>query len=223
MKKELSDKKILEELTKKENNTGNISDALEEITGQRWWMHEEMKPIFKAKIVGRAITVRMRPVLKSDTKEYANYALEAIDKAGEGDILVYVMEDGKNVAALGDIMGTAAKIRGVSGAVIDGAVRDVESLEEMNFPVWSRSVTPATMVGRMVSIEFQEIVKCGEIYVTPGDYLVCDRDGVVVIPKACINQVIEKIKIYAKKEKIIIADIKINKQIAKAIQKINRY
>jgi len=98
-------------------------------------MHEEMKPIFKAKIVGRAITVRMRPVLKNDTKEYANYALEAIDKAGEGDILVYMMEDGKNVAALGDIMGTAAKIRGVSGAVIDGAVRDVYSLEEMGFPV----------------------------------------------------------------------------------------
>jgi len=60
----------------------------------------------------------------------------------------------------------------------------------------------------MVSIEFQTIVKCGEIYVTPGDYLVCDQDGVVVIPKAYINKVLEKIKMYAKKEKIIIADIK---------------
>ena len=101
------------ELVKKENNTGNISDALEEITGQRWWMHEEMKPIFKAKIVGRAVTILMRPILKHDNKNYTNYALNAIDKAGEGDILVYVMEDGRNVAALGDIMGTAAKIRGV--------------------------------------------------------------------------------------------------------------
>lgn len=223
MKKQLSDKKIIEELGKKENNTGNIADALEEITGERWWMHEEMKPIFKSKIVGRAVTVSMRPVLKHDEKIYKNYALEIIDKAGPGDILVYVMKDGANVAALGDLMGTAAKVRGVTGAVIDGAVRDVGSLEEMDFPVWSRKVNPATMVGRMVSVEMQMPVNCGGILVSPGDYLVCDRDGVVVVPKRYIGIVLSKLVEYADKERTIIKLIKKHRGIVKAIQQINRY
>ena len=223
MKKKPSDKQIIEDLRKKENNTGNIADALEEITGQRWWMHEEIKPIFKAKIVGRAVTVSMRPVLRHDEKIYKNYALEVIDKAGAGDILVYVMNDGANVAALGDIMGTAAKVRKVAGAVIDGAVRDVGSLEEMDFPVWSRKISPATMVGRMVSVDMQMPVNCGGVLVTPGDYLVCDLDGVVVVPKRYIAIVLNKLLKYANKEKAIIEIIKKQKSLVKAIQKINRY
>jgi regulator of RNase E activity RraA len=216
--------KYIVELRKKQNNSGNVSDAIEEITGVRGWMVADMKPIFKKKIVGRAVTVEMRPLLNNDIRKYKNNnALEIIDIAGKDQVLVYVMKDGLNVAAMGDLMATAAKTRGIEGAVIDGAVRDTEQLETMKFPVWSRRVSPATMVGRMVSTEIQVPVTCGEVLVMPGDYLICDSDGVVVIPQKIIQEVIEKLKIYSKKEKQIIQYILEFKSIIKAISKINRY
>ena len=216
-------KNYISELNKKENNTGNIADAVEEITGFRGWMSSDMKPIYKARIVGRASTIKMRPVLNNDKRKYSNYALEIIDSANSGDILVYVMEDSLEVAAMGDLMGTAAKVRGITGAIIDGAVRDIAQLEHLEFPVWSRRVSPATMVGRMVSVEMQVPLICAGVLVKPGDYLVCDTDGVVNIPQESIELVLDKLKEYSIKEKKLITLIKKEKGIIKAIEKINRY
>jgi regulator of RNase E activity RraA len=89
--------KYIVELRKKQNNSGNVSDAIEEITGVRGWMVADMKPIFKKKIVGRAVTVEMRPLLNNDIRKYKNNnALEIIDIAGKDQVLVYVMKDGLN-------------------------------------------------------------------------------------------------------------------------------
>ena len=172
--------KVIEELRKV--STGNIADAVDEATGQRGFMYHDMKPIFKAKIVGPAATAVLRPVLKTDKTEYPNYALQILDEAPAGSVLVYVLEDGLETAGIGNLMATTAKVRGLSGAVIDGGARDIEEIEAIQFPVFSRSVTPATSVGRYVSVAKQVPVTCGGVLVRPGDYIVGDRDGVVVVP-----------------------------------------
>jgi len=219
----ITPEQIIAALKRPENSTGNIADAVEEATGARGWMSADMKPIYDARIVGRAATALMRPVLKNDTRKYTNHILDILDEAPAGSVLVYVMQDGLEIAAMGNLMGTTAKVRGLAGAVIDGAVRDISELRRLEFPVWPRRVSPATSVGRMISVDKQIPVKCGEIMVHPGDYIVADADGVVVVPTAAAEKVIEFLKQYDDKESKMIPIIEREKSMRKALEQYNRY
>jgi len=219
----MTPEQIIAALQRPENSTGNIADAVEEATGARGWMSSDVKPIYDARIVGRAATALMRPVLKNDTRKYQNHILDILDEAAPGSVLVYVMQDGLEIAAMGNLMGTTAKVRGLAGAVIDGAVRDITELRRLEFPVWSRRVSPATSVGRMISVDKQIPVKCGEIMVHPGDYIVADADGVVVVPTAAAEKVVELLKQYDDKESKMIPIIEREKSMRKALEQYNRY
>ena len=219
----MTPQEIIAALKRPENSTGNIADAVEEATGARGWMSSDMKPIYDARIVGRAATALMRPVLRTDDRKYRNHLLEILDEAEAGSVLVYVMEDGLEVAAMGNLMATTAKVRGLSGAVIDGAVRDIAELRRMGFPAWSRRVSPATSVGRMVSVDKQIAVKCGGILVRPGDYVIGDADGVVVVPAEAAEKVVGLLKQYDDKESRMIPIIQREKSMLKALEIYNRY
>ena len=219
----MTPQEIIAALKRPENSTGNIADAVEEATGARGWMSSDMKPIYDARIVGRAATALMRPVLRTDDRKYRNHLLEILDEAEAGSVLVYVMEDGLEVAAMGNLMATTAKARGLSGAVIDGAVRDIAELRRMGFPAWSRRVSPATSVGRMVSVDKQIAVKCGGILVRPGDYVIGDADGVVVVPAEAAEKVVALLKQYDEKESRMLPIIQREKSMLKALEIYNRY
>ena len=205
------------------HSTGNVADAVDEATGARGWMSSDMKPILDTKIVGRAATALMRPILKNDGRKYQNHLLEILDQAEPGSILVYVMQDGLEIAAMGNLMATTAKVRGLAGVVIDGAVRDVTEIRQIGLPVWSRRVSPATSVGRMVSVDKQIPVQCGGVTVNPGDYLVADADGVVVVPQAAAERVVELLAQYADKEARMVPIINETRSMLKAIERYNRY
>lgn len=204
-------------------STGNLADAVDEITGAKGFMSHDMKPIFKAKFVGRAWTASLRRVLKNDTRAYASTALQILDEAPAGSVLVYVLEDGLDIAGMGNLMATTAKVRGLTGAVIDGGVRDVEEVTQIGFPVFSRSVTPATSVGRLVATTKNEPVICGGVRVRAGDYIVADWDGVVVVPFEHGVRAVELIREYDAKESKMIPIIKQEKSMLKALEKYNRY
>ena len=205
------------------HSTGNVADAVDEATGARGWMSSDMKPILDTKIVGRAATALMRPVLKNDGRKYQNHLLEILDQAEPGSILVYVMQDGLEIAAMGNLMATTAKVRGLAGVVIDGAVRDVTEIRQIGLPVWSRRVSPATPVGRRVSGGKRIPVQCGGVTVNPGDYLVADADGVVVVPQAAAERVVELLAQYADKEARMVPIINETRSMLKAIERYNRY
>jgi regulator of RNase E activity RraA len=216
-----SQKELMAEFTKA--STGNIADAVDEATGHRGFMVHDMKPLLKTKIMGPAATAVLRPVLKNDAREYPNRALEILDEAAPGSVLVYVLEDGLETAGMGNLMATTAKVRGLAGAVIDGGVRDIEEIEEIGFPVFSRSITPATSVGRYVSVSKQVPVVCGGVAVRPGDWIVGDRTGVVVVPVESIGKVVELLRQYDDKETKMVPIIKETKSMLKALAKYNRY
>jgi regulator of RNase E activity RraA len=213
----LSPEAVIAALRKPENSTGNIADAVEAATGARGWMSSDMKPISAGKIVGRAWTAVMRPVLKSDTREYPNYLLQVLDEAPAGSVLVYVMQDGLEIAAMGNLMATTAKARGLEGTVIDGAVRDVTELRAIGHQVFSRRVSPATSVGRMVSVSKQTPVRCADVMVTPGDYI-------VVVPQgAAADQVVALLKDYDARESKMVPIIQREKSMLKALEIYGRY
>jgi len=207
----------------KKVSTGNLADAVEEATGNPGFMNYDMKPIFKTKIVGPASTAVLRRVLKTDARTYPNQALQILDEAPAGNILVYVLEDGLNIAGMGNLMATTAQVRGLAGAVIDGGVRDVEEITQIGFPVYSRSITPATSVGRLVSVSKNEPVTCAGIRVRPGDYIMGDSDGIVVVPVETAAKVVELIRQYDEKESKMVPIIKETKSMLKALEKYNRY
>jgi regulator of RNase E activity RraA len=220
---ELTPEQIIAEFRKPTSSTGNIADAVEEATGARGFMYHDMKPIFKTKIVGRAATALLRPVLKHDQRKYPNYALQILDEAPPGSVLVYVLENGLEIAGMGNLMATTAKVRGLEGAVIDGAARDVEEVTRIGFPIFSRAVSPATSVGRYVAVAKQVPVLCAGVPVAPGDYLVGDLDGVVVVPQQAAARVVELIRQYDDKESKMIPIIEREKSMLKALEIYQRY
>ena len=219
----LTPEQIVEGLRKPENSTGNISDAVEAVTGGRGWMNPDVKSLYDTKIVGRAATALMRPARTNDKHMYPPLHLQILDEAAPGSVLIYVMRDGLNIAAIGNLMATTAQVRGREGVVIDGAVRDITAIRKMQFPVFARRVSPATSVGRMVSIGKQVSVMCGGVLVTPGDYIVGDPDGVVVVPRAAAEKVLELLAEYDDKETKMMPIIQREKSILRAIEIYNRY
>jgi 4-hydroxy-4-methyl-2-oxoglutarate aldolase len=219
----LSPDEVIAALRRPENSTGNIADAVEAATGARGWMSSDMKPISAGKIVGRAWTALLRPVLKNDSRTYPNYLLQVLDEAPAGSVLIYVMEDGLEIAAMGNLMATTAVARGLEGTVIDGAIRDVTEIRAMGHKVFARRISPATSVGRMVSVSKQTQVRCADILVTPGDFIVGDADGVVVVPQGAANQVVALLKDYDARESKMVPIIQREKSMLKALEIYGRY
>ena len=216
-----STSEILEWFTK--SSTGNVADAVDEATGGRGFMSHDMKPVFKAKTIGPAVTVLLRRALRTDKRDWPNLQIQTLDEAAPGSVIVEVLEDGLDTAGIGNLMATTAKVRGLAGMVIDGGARDVEELEEIGFPVWSRSQVPATSVGRYVPVAKDVPVTCGGVLVRPGDWIVADRTGVVVVPKESLPRVVELLRQYDDKETKMLPLIKETKSMSKALAKFNRY
>jgi len=204
-------------------STGNVADAVDEATGVRGFMARDMKPVFKAKVIGPAVTVHLQRALRSDKRDWPNLQIQTLDEAPPGSVMVEVLEDGLDTAGVGNLMATTAKVRGLAGMVIDGGARDLEELEEIGFPVWSRSQTPATSVGRYVPVAKNVPVMCGGVLVRPGDWIVADRTGVVVVPKESLPQVLKLLRQYDDKETKMVPLIKETKSMGKALEKFNRY
>lgn len=219
----LPDDEVIAALRRPENSTGNIADAVDAATGARGWMSSDVKPISPGKIVGRAWTTVMRPVMRSDTRTYPNYHLQILDEAPAGSVLVYVMENGVEIAALGNLMATAAKARGIEATIVDGAVRDVTELRAIGHQVFARRISPATSVGRMVAVSKQTPVRCGDVLVTPGDFIVGDADGVVVVPHGAASEVVRLLADYDARESKMIPLIQREKSMQKALEIYGRY
>src|SRR3982751_1395469 len=124
----------------------SVADAMEQLYGQRAYMAHDMRPLFKTKFAGPAVTVLMKKGEHKEGSAASQGMLDAIDAAPPGSVYVLVMEDGTDIAGIGGLMATAMKVRGLAGAVLDAGVRDLPQIHRLQFPVYSRGVTPATSI-----------------------------------------------------------------------------
>lgn len=202
----------------------SVSDAVDEVTGKRGFMNYDMRPAIGGKLVGRAVTAKLVPMKQgqSTASTAVSHSVQMIDEAAPGSVGVIVIEDGLNVAAVGGLMMTAAKSRAMAGMVLDGGARDLPELRALGLPVYARSYTPATAVGRYTSVSKNETVECAGVLVSPGDIIVADEDGVVVVPKAQAKKILEVAQGIDEKEGAMVPLIKKLKSLTEVIAKFNR-
>lgn len=138
-------------------------------------------------MVGTAFTIKVRVADNLMVHK-------ALDYAQPGDVLVIDAEGDTEHAILGEIMTREAMVNGLAGFLIDGAIRDAGEIKKMEFPVFARGVTPRGPFKDGPG-EINTPVSCGGVVVNPGDIIVGDEDGVVIIPSVDAEDILKKVEI----------------------------
>src|SRR5271170_3552486 len=175
-----------EEPMQLEDQFGALSTAsISDVAGQRCAMRSYMRPLVPGvKISGRAVTVRTEP---GDARK----PTEAVELAKKGEVIVIEAAGFEESACWGGNDSIGSKQKGLSAVIVDGAVRDTAEIIEMAFPTWAKAVTPNTGGGKgggAVNVT----ITCGGVSVNPGDLIVADDDGVVVIPRDMAQGILAK-------------------------------
>ncbi len=158
-------------------------------------MDSEIRPIQLGRsITGTAVTVRT-----SDADNLMIHA--AIEYCQKGDVLVVSTLSETRNGYFGELMATACKKRGVTGLIIDGGVRDTKQLRDIGFPVWSRYVN-VTGTSKSKPGWVNVPISAGNVNVNPGDFVVADDDGVVVVRRESVREVLSNANAREDKEKL---------------------
>lgn len=202
----------------------SVSDAVELVTGKTGTMRHDMKLMTGTNLVGRAVTALAKPAPREQATAAlaVKHSVEIIDEAKPGEVGVIVMEGSLDIAAMGNLMATAAVERGMAGMVLDGAIRDLWDVRRMGLTVYARSKSPRTAVGYYATVAKNVAVECAGVTVRQGDIIVADEDGVVVVPQERAAEVLKESQSIDDRERGMYPFIREFKSLQKAIARFNR-
>jgi regulator of RNase E activity RraA len=168
--------------------------ALADILDARGLRSQTLPPAIRAlapgtRVAGPAFTVSGRPAETSDYDAALRKVLAMLGDVPAGSVAVYACEQAIS-AHLGELSVTSLKTRGVAGCVLDGGCRDVRFILDEGFPVFCSHVTPEDSTWRWELVSTQVPVTIGSVLVEPGDWVVGDDDGVVVVPQSIAGSVL---------------------------------
>jgi regulator of RNase E activity RraA len=199
-----------------------VSDAVEQLYGQRAYMAHDMRPLSPTKFAGPAVTVLLKKEEHKEGSKASQGMLDLIDSSPAGSVYVMVLEDGVDYAGIGGLMATAMKYRGFAGAVIDASVRDTPQIRRLQFPVFSRGVAPSTTINHYRVAGVNVAVTCAGVRVNPGDIIAADEDGVVVVPVDRAGDVLKRSQELDDTEHRMYPFIEKYRSIAEAVKQFGR-
>lgn len=143
-------------------------------------LRSDIRPLFDARFVGTALTVRLYPGDLVD-------CLDALSVAQKGNVIMVDAAGETETSIWGGLMAGLCQQKGVVGAVVDGAIRDTDEIKSLGFPIFSRAIVPRSTHSpfskRLEPIEVNVPIQCATILVSPGDVVLADEIGVVVVPQ----------------------------------------
>ena len=197
--------------------TGAISDVLDEMN-----FHDQVLPASiqaldpKLRVSGVAMPVQGEPAFNLDRDDYFLPFLEMLGELKPGYVIVSQPNDSLT-AHLGELIAETAQLLGARGAVIDGGSRDIDYILKLKFPVFCRYRTPLDIVGRWKLKSYGNPVQIGQVTIRLGDFVVGDKDGVLIIPQEITH------KVLLKSEEVVSTEDLVRKAILQGIHPVTAY
>jgi 4-hydroxy-4-methyl-2-oxoglutarate aldolase len=207
-------KSLLQELLSYDGLTPTISDILDSMGMTGAIPGSVLRPVIPGKkIAGPAVTLKYVPERSTPTQSFHEKARakladrDAYALTEPGDVVVIDGGGRGEISAMGGLSTLVAKRYGLAGNIVDCGVRDVDDMRALNYPVWSRGITPITGKFRFEALEVNGLVVCAGVSVRPGDLVVADDSGVVIVPQKFLSEVLRRAIETSKKEKRLIEAI----------------
>ena len=185
-----------------------MSDACDRAGLRHQVLDASLSPLVPgSRLAGFARTCTFVPNPNPDPENPYDDAIDFIDGCTPNDVVCIATDNSDASAFWGELFSAAATGQGAVGLVTDGNVRDVEKIRAVNFPVFARSKRPIDFRGRMKLDRAHEPVSIGGVTITPGDLVVADEDGVVVVPREHIDEVVEYARERARGESTVLEEL----------------
>lgn len=207
-------KTLIQDLLSYDGLTPTISDVLDSLGIKGAIPGSTLKPVIPGKkIAGPAITLKYIPEELTPAQAFREKAKakladrDAYALAEPGDVVVIDGGGQGEISAMGGLSTLVAKKYGLAGNIVDCGVRDIQDIRNLDYPVWSRGLTPISGKFRFAACQINGPIVCAGISVSPGDLVVADDSGVVIIPQRFIKIVSQQVINILKKESRLIAAI----------------
>jgi 4-hydroxy-4-methyl-2-oxoglutarate aldolase len=174
--------------------SGAVYDVLRDMGFPNQVLPPSIRPLnLRTKLAGPAFPVNGRPDRFTAPHQSLLGWTAMLSKAPAGSVVVCQPND-SSLAHFGELSAEAMHIHGVGGYVVDGGCRDTEFIEKLGFPVFCRYFTPRDIVGSWATENLGEPITIGDVRIVAGDYVIADRDGVVIIPVSAAEQVVSTVE-----------------------------
>lgn len=203
--------------------TGAINDILDEMGFTSQVLPHEIQAVQPGQFVaGRALTVLGEPAPGRERDDYFLPFLKMLGSIGPGDVVVSQPND-STAAHFGELSAETARSRGGAGVVVDGGIRDIDYILKLGFPAFARYTSPVDIVGRWRMVDFNVPITIGRTRIAPSDYILGDRDGILVIPARVAQEVISKAEQVVHTENLVRKAILEGMHPVEAFEKFGRF
>jgi 4-hydroxy-4-methyl-2-oxoglutarate aldolase len=173
-------------------STAVVSDILDDLGHRDHVLDPAIRPLGDAAVIaGWANPFLVAEVDEIPDDPYTG-EIAALDDIGPGDVVLIAAGGSARAACWGELFSTAARIRGARGTLIDGYCRDAQAIANLGYPVWCRGMLPLDVKGRVAVTAWRQPAIVGGLPVRPGDLVVADADGAVVVPAGLTSQMVER-------------------------------
>jgi 4-hydroxy-4-methyl-2-oxoglutarate aldolase len=170
--------------------TAAVSDALDRLGFRQQALGHDIRPLDESVVLaGRAKTVAWAPMFHVPERPY-DREIAAVDSLRPGEVFVMAVGRSEQIVPWGELLSTATVARGGRGAVLDGFIRDSKRIRQMGLPVFCTGRRPLDSCGRGIVVDFDVPIAIDGVLCSPGDLVLGDSDGVIIIPRSVENDVL---------------------------------